>query len=121
VRTGAFAIFAAATFVAGGAHAADAARGENVFKVCAACHGAGGAGGDLGPRLVGVIGRKAGALDTFRYSPAMERAGFAWDEEKLKLFVRDPRALVRGTRMPFDGLDSASDVDDVVAYIAGLS
>jgi cytochrome c len=107
-------------FVASPALGADIAQGERIFQACAACHGAAGVGGESGPRLVGVIGRKAGSLDTFRYSPAMERAGFTWDETKLKAFVADPRSLVRGTRMPFDGLDKAQDVEDVVAYVASL-
>jgi len=102
-----------------GVHAADAEHGRQVFQACAACHGDG-SGGDLGPSLVGVIGRKAGSREDFRYSAAMTRAGFAWDEATLIAFVRDPRSVVAGTRMPFGGLDNEADAQDVVAFVASL-
>ena len=96
--------------------AGDPGRGQEVFKACAACHGD--KPGDLGPSLIGVVGRAAGSRDDFRYSGPMARAGFIWDEAKLVAFVRDPRAVVPGTRMPFDGLADARDADDVVAGLA---
>ena len=100
------------------AHAANADRGKQVFQACAACHGD--KGGDLGPSLTGVVGRKAGEREDFRYSGPMTRAGFTWDEAKLKAFIKEPQETVRGTRMPFGGMDSAADVDDLVAYLVTL-
>ena len=109
---------AAALFASTSAHAADPARGKQVFQACAACHGD--KGGDLGPSLAGVVGRKAGAREDFRYSGPMTRAGFNWDEAKLKAFIKEPQEIVRGTRMPFGGLENAGDVDDLVSYLATL-
>ena len=100
------------------ATAADAARGEVVFKVCAACHTD--HPNALGPNLKGVYGRKAGTLDDFRYSPAMKRADFVWDEGNLKAYINDPQAKVKGNRMPFSGLKSQTDVDNVIAYLQRL-
>lgn len=102
--------------IAGPAAAGDAARGRDVFKVCIACHSD--RPGDLGPSLIGVVGRKAAALDDYRYSGPMARAGFVWDEARLREFLRDPQSLVKGTRMPFDGLGEDADIDDVIAYLA---
>lgn len=113
-----FALAAAVICLAVPALSADAARGKEVFQACAACHGD--KGGDLGPSLAGVIGRKAGSREDFRYSGPMMRAGFTWDETRLKAFIRDPQEAVRGTRMPFGGLDSAADIDDLAAYIGAL-
>ena len=101
------------------AAAADSAHGQQVFKACAACHGADGHGGTLGPSLVGVVGRKAGSLDDFRYSPAMKRSGVVWDDGTLRDYVTDPQAKIKGNRMPFSGLP-AKDADDVVAYLKTL-
>ncbi len=113
-------IFAAAIIagvaLAGAASAGDAARGQEVFKACAACHGE--RPGDLGPSLVGVVGRKAGSLEDFRYSGPMSRAGWTWDEAKLAAFIHDPQGVVKGTKMPFDGLAGDRDVEDVIAYLA---
>ena len=107
-----------ALLAAGPALAADAARGRKVFEACAACHGD--KGGDLGPSLVGVIGRKAAAREDYRYSGPMSRSGLVWDEATLKAFIREPQEVVRGTRMPFGGMDSAADIDDLVGYLATL-
>lgn len=102
------------------AFAADAGHGKQVFEQCAACHGADGKGSDAAPSLIGVIGRKAGSLEEFRYSPAMKRSAIVWDQATLKGFVMNPQGVVKGTRMPFDGLRDEKDADDVAAYVATL-
>jgi cytochrome c len=112
----AFAIVSMLVASCASARAGDPARGQDVFKACAACHGD--KPGDLGPSLIGVVGRVAGSRDDFRYSGPMSRAGFVWDEERLVAFVVDPRSVVPGTRMPFDGLADPRDAQDVVAYLA---
>ncbi len=74
----------------------------------------------LGPSLKGVVGRKAAALDDFRYSAPMRRANLIWDDANLRAYIADPQATVKGNRMPFGGLRAASDVDDIVAYLKTL-
>jgi cytochrome c len=103
---------------ASAAAAPDVNHGKQVFQACAACHSD--KPDSLGPTLVGVIGRKAGSRDDFRYSNAMAHVGFTWDAGNLKQYLKDPQAKVRGNRMPFSGLSDPKDVDDVVAYIATL-
>jgi cytochrome c len=103
---------------ASAAGAADIEHGKQVFQTCAACHTD--KPDALGPNLVGVLGRKAGSRDDFRYSNAMQRAGFTWDAANLKQYLADPQAKVKGNRMPFSGLANSKDRDDVVAYIATL-
>jgi len=99
--------------------AADLEHGQQLFKACAACH-SDKPGNKLGPSLAGVFGRKAGALDDFRYSPAMVRSNLTWDEANLRDYVADPQAKVKGNRMPYAGLKSPQDADDVVAYLKTL-
>jgi len=118
IRTGL--AFAALLLAAASAEAADADHGKAVFERCAPCHGPAGAGTENGPSLIGVVGRKAGSVEGFRYSPPMKRSGLNWDEASLKAFVADPQAVVKGTRMPFDGLKDPADAADVVAYLATL-
>ncbi len=98
------------------AFAADPVRGQQIFRACIACHGD--KPDDLGPSLVGVFGRKAGSLEDYRFSGPMARAGFTWDEDRLRAFLADPQGAVKGTRMPFDGLADNADISDVIAYLA---
>jgi len=100
------------------AAAADVEHGRQLFVACAACHSD--RPDALGPSLKGIVGRKAGARDDFRYSGPMKRAGFAWDEANLREYLADPQAKVKGNRMPFSGLSDPKDLDDMVAYLATL-
>jgi cytochrome c len=104
--------------LSGGAFAADLQHGKQVFEACAACHSD--KPDALGPNLNGLIGRKAGTRDDFRYSNAMMRAGFTWDDASLRDYLKDPQAKVKGNRMPFSGLADPKDLEDVVAYIGTL-
>ena len=120
LKTGAIAGAAVAAMLAGAlaatpAAAADPAHGKVVFQTCAACHSD--KPDAIGPSLRGVYGRKAGALDDFRYSPAMQRSGLTWDDANLHAYIKDPQAKVKGNRMPFGGLSSDADIDDVIAYL----
>jgi cytochrome c len=95
--------------------AADVAHGKVVFQTCAACHTD--KPDAIGPSLRGVYGRKSAALPDFRYSNAMTRANLTWDDANLKAYIKDPQAKVKGNRMPFGGLGSEADIDDVIAYL----
>jgi cytochrome c len=97
------------------AMAADAAHGKVVFQTCAACHSD--KPDAIGPSLKGVFGRKSGSLADFRYSNAMQRANLTWDEADLRAYIKDPQAKVPGNHMPFGGLSSAADIDDVISYL----
>jgi cytochrome c2 len=114
--------FAAAGLVlaaaAAPASAADVEAGEKVFKKCKACHTIEAGGKNkIGPNLHGVIGREAGSVEDFKYSKAMSEAGFTWDEDRLKEYLADPRAYVKGNKMAFPGLRDEADIDNVIAYI----
>jgi cytochrome c len=105
----------AAVFLAIPALAADAGHGKALFAACLACHTE--QADAQGPSLKGVVGRKAASLEDFRYSSAMKRAEFIWDEPNLRDYLRDPQAKVKGNHMPFSGFANARDADDVVAYL----
>jgi cytochrome c len=97
------------------AFAADAIHGKELFTACLACHTE--HPDALGPSLKGVVGRKAGSLEDFRYSNAMMRSGIIWDDSNLREYLRDPQAKVKGNHMPFSGFAVASDADDVIAFL----
>lgn len=102
--------------------AADPARGERVFQRCYACHSVV-AGEDRlpGPSLRCVLGRRAGTLAGFEFSPAMVEAGAArdlvWTRATLDAFLVDPQSLVPGMAMWIPSLSSAEDRRDVIDYL----
>jgi cytochrome c len=115
------ALTAAALLAAPAAMAANAGNGKTIFSRCAACHTVEKGGGNgLGPNLFGVVGRKAASLPTFMYSGALKGSGITWTNDKLKVWVMGPQRLVPGTKMAFGGLSSASQADDVIAYLDTL-
>jgi cytochrome c len=97
------------------AAAADADHGKALYLACIACHTE--KPDAIGPSLKGVFGRKAAALEDYRYSNAMKRANLTWDEASLREYIVDPQARVKGNRMPFAGVRSPSDADDLVAFL----
>jgi len=104
---------------------ADVAKGEAVFKKCAACHKVGdGAKNGAGPMLNGVVGHKAGSVEGFKYSPAMLAAGEAgliWDEASLDAYLADPKAAVPKNKMSFAGLKKPEDRAALIAYLSSFS
>lgn len=101
---------------------ADAAAGKSLFNMqCAMCHSVGkGAASTVGPNLYGVVGRKAGTLAGFSYSPAMKAVAYAWTTDKIAAYLKAPAAAIRGNRMPFAGLKSGQEAEDVADYVATL-
>lgn len=97
--------------------AGDAQNGKALYAQCAACHSLETADNTLGPNLKAVLGRKAGAIEDFTYSPPMRRAVVTWTPETLDAFLTDPQAVVAGTKMPFAGMASATDRADLIAYL----
>ncbi|MBS0376819.1 MAG: c-type cytochrome [Proteobacteria bacterium] len=102
------------------APAGDPVRGAEVFKAqCSACHlqKATDKTPAIGPQLYGVIGRKAGSWDHFKYTDAMKKAGHVWDARLLDQYLENPYSLVPGAAM---GLlvPVAKNRVDVIAYLA---
>ena len=100
------------------AFAQDAASGEKIFIQCKACHQIGeNAKNAVGPELNGLFGRKAGAVPGYSYSVANKNSGFTWDEATFRAYIKDPKAMIPGTKMTFPGLKIPKQIDDVVAYL----
>ncbi|QFU14833.1 c-type cytochrome [Microvirga thermotolerans] len=100
------------------AHAQDAAAGEKVFAPCKACHQIGeNAKNAVGPALNGVIGRKAGSVEGYNYSPANKNSGLTWDEATFAEYIKDPKAKIPGTKMVYAGLKDEQKIKDLIAYL----
>jgi cytochrome c len=104
---------------AGTAAAQSAADGEREFAVCRACHQIGDTAENmLGPQLNGLDGRKAASVADYPYSEAMKNSGITWNEATFKQYIKDPQAMVKGTKMPFAGLKDEKKVADLWAYLS---
>ena len=98
--------------------AGDPEAGAKVFLVCKTCHQIGeGAKNAIGPEQNGLVGRKAGSVEGYNYSEANKSSGITWTEDKLKEYLRDPKAMIPGTKMAFAGLKDDQKIDDLIAYV----
>jgi cytochrome c len=96
----------------------DAAKGENVFKKCAACHNAepGGANA-LGPALYGVMGNPVAGHPGFAFSDPLKSKGGTWDWETMSQWLANPKKFAPGTKMTFAGLGNPQDRADVMLFL----
>ncbi|MBE3024969.1 cytochrome c family protein [Janthinobacterium sp. BJB1] len=96
----------------------NAEAGKAAFRKCASCHQVGPAArGGFGPKLTGVIGRKAGATTDYKYSAAMKNANLVWTEQNLASFLQAPSDFIPGNNMRFWGIGNAQQVADLLAYL----
>jgi cytochrome c len=116
------------------AAAQDADAGEKVFKKCMTCHRIGdGAKNAVGPQQNGIVGRQAGTVPGFAYSPLNKAAGengLVWTDETIFAYLPDPNAFLKkfltdkgkpelatgSTKMAFK-LPSEQERKDVIAYL----
>jgi len=96
--------------------------GAKVFKKCAACHSIDKGGANkIGPALWGVVNRKIGGVESFKYSAAMAKYGKNWSFEELNGFLHKPMKYMKGTKMGFIGLKKDKDRANVIAYMNSKS
>ena len=118
ILTAAIALAFAAALGGGAALAeGDAAKGKKVFKKCKTCHTFDPGKKKIGPHLKGIIGRKAGTVEGYKYSKAMKAADIVWDEANLDEYLKKPKAFLKGTKMVFAGVKKDSQRQDVIAYL----
>jgi len=72
--------------------------GEQDFNAnCMVCHSKNPGQNGFGPSLFGVVGRTAGTLQGYAYSPSYVEAGhggLVWNEDTLSQFLNDPAAYL---------------------------
>ena len=97
---------------------ADYNRGRRQFATCRSCHLIEeGAPHRVGPNLHGIFGSAAGAKEDFRYSKALEEAGFEWTPEQLDAWLANPKEFLPGNRMTFPGIAKPDQRRDLIAYL----
>ncbi len=96
----------------------DAARGEEIYSRCLACHSPD--RNRTGPKHCDLIGRRAGTIPGFSYSKAMRQSNIVWGAASLDRFLTAPVKVVPGTTMTYAGISRAQERADLISYLATL-
>ncbi|KZB70652.1 MULTISPECIES: cytochrome c family protein [Thalassospira] len=106
--------------------AGDAAKGEKLFKRCAACHSLEAGVNKVGPSLAGSVGRECGTVEGYKYGRGYQAAcekGFVADEAFLTDYLRDPSAKLseiagskQRSKMAFK-LKKDEDIADIIEFL----
>ncbi len=90
-------------------------------KQCQICHSFDNGGKMvLGPNLFAIFGAPAGAVEGYKYSPALLASGVTWTDANLTEFLADPEQFIKGTKAKFPGVKSSKKRADVIAYLRTL-
>jgi len=96
----------------------DLRTSREVFeRRCSGCHAP-----DInkgGPRLRGVLSRKAGTVEGFPYSDALRKSGISWDEKRLNQWIENPDSIVKDNDMEFR-VSNPDERAAIMAYLKSL-
>jgi len=95
-------------------------NGERQFaRKCSICHSLSDDGvRRAGPTLSGIIGRKAGTLAGYSFSPTLLASDIIWSEETIdRLFLDGPDHYIPGSKMPMQRIVLPEDRKDLVNYL----
>ena len=96
----------------------DSAKGEKIFKKCAACHSiVKGGKNKIGPALYNVVGRQVGGVSDYKYSKALAGYDKSWTIEELNGFLLKPSKWIKGTKMAYAGLRKEEDRASIIKYL----
>jgi len=98
------------------AQAGDAVRGKQLYESrCIACHSID--ANRVGPAHQGVVGRKAGSVADYDYSPAVKASSIVWTTVTLDHWLEDPEKTIPGQKMGYS-VPEAQDRADLIAWLA---
>jgi cytochrome c len=93
-------------------------KGAQAYRLCAACHSLQPGVHLSGPSLADRWGKKAATVNDYgRYTAALKRQEFAWDDITLNAWIANPQAMVPGTTMNFRGIERDETRTDLIAFL----
>jgi len=97
---------------------ADATKGAEIAKKCAACHSFDKDGANkVGPNLYGVLNGPRAHMASFSYSDTIKKMGGTWTPQEVAAFIYNPKNYAPGTKMGFAGLPKPDERADVIAFL----
>ncbi|PIP01590.1 MAG: cytochrome C [Zetaproteobacteria bacterium CG12_big_fil_rev_8_21_14_0_65_54_13] len=74
----------------------------------------------MGPNLFGIVGKKAGSVEDYRYGTYLKESDFTWNEENLKAWIEDSKTVAKAagkiTKMPSQHVADAR-ADEIIAFL----
>ena len=94
-------------------------KGAALFQNrCSTCHMVQEGGPNkIGPSLHGLFGRQAGTIPGYNYSADMRASRIVWNVKTLDEYLRDPHRGIPSANMPYLGLSSKTDRDDLISFL----
>ena len=101
--------------------AGDVTKGQKVFKKkCKTCHTIDvGGKSKTGPNLAGFLTRSAASQEGYKYSKNLKAANITWNEESLDQWLKNPKKMVKGTKMSMKVKKDKERVN-VIAYLMSI-
>ena len=90
-----------------------------VFSACAGCHILQAGSHSIGPDLWKVVGRKVAGRRGYTYSKAMRAEIGNWTPERLDKFLANPKQVVPGTSMDFEGVSDPVKRNEIIQLLRG--
>lgn len=87
---------------------------------CHRCHADNSSDPSYGPTLVGIVGRKAGAIEGYDYSDTLKDAPIVWTPAALRAWMEDNDGFMPGTKMRHVGIADRTVQDFILSYLATL-
>jgi cytochrome c len=91
------------------------ANGSRLYQACMGCHSLD--ENEVGPRHRGVVGRRAGSVPDYVYSPGLKSSGIVWTPQAIDRWLTNPQKMVPGAKMYF-AVAKPQDRADIIAYLA---
>ena len=95
-----------------------AATGAQLYGThCSGCHNLTVEEHGIGPHLVGVVGRRVGAVSGYQFLDALRSLGTVWTPTQLEQFLADPKQFAPGTSKSLH--ITQAEVRAIVDFIEG--
>lgn len=99
----------------------DAMAGQTAYQeYCEQCHKLQAGRNKKGPQLMNVYGNPSALLADYKYSTAMQEAGWQWNAATLDAYIADPDKALPSGKMLSDPISDAKIRQDIIAYLSTL-
>jgi len=95
--------------------------GRKVYEQrCKNCHATKPGIRSIAPSLFGIVGRRAGSAEGYKYSPKLAGSNLVWTAQSLNAWLAVSTIATPDLRLRHAGINDAIQRGAVVAYLASL-